>query len=87
MSNATGNVSVGNTPPKDSAGEAPQPDSKTLGEASHDTPAAHGEKPSADPGYGEEGTNKTMPMPKPDNAASDELGQTRFIPKSPYTRG
>ena len=39
--------------------------------------------------YGEEGSNKTMPKPQPDAQPSDELihTTTRFIPKSPYTRG
>ena len=39
--------------------------------------------------YGEEGTNKTMPIPKPDADPSPELQGTKskFVPKSPYTRG
>jgi len=49
-------------------------------------------KPSAKPGrladeYGKEGTNKTLPEPKADNEPSEELGNTRHIGKSPYTRG
>jgi hypothetical protein len=37
--------------------------------------------------YGREGTNKTLPEPKADNEPSEELGNTRHIGKSPYTRG
>jgi hypothetical protein len=37
--------------------------------------------------YGKEGTNKTLPEPKADNEPSEELGNTRHIGKSPYTRG
>jgi hypothetical protein len=36
--------------------------------------------------FGKEGTNKTLPEPKKDNASSEELGHTRHIEKSPYTR-
>jgi len=49
-------------------------------------------KPSAKPDrlageYGKEGTNKTLPEPKADSEPSEELGNTRHIGKSPYTRG
>ncbi len=49
-------------------------------------------RPTAKPGkspdeYGREGTNKTLPEPKADNEPSEELGNTRHIGKSPYTRG
>ncbi|MES2415366.1 MAG: hypothetical protein V4614_16315 [Pseudomonadota bacterium] len=40
-------------------------------------------------GFGEEGTNKTMPVPQPDAEPSAELQGTKakYIPKTPYTRG
>jgi hypothetical protein len=49
-------------------------------------------RPAAKPGkpldeYGREGTNKTVPEPKADNEPSEELGNTRHIGKTPYTRG
>lgn len=57
-------------------------------------PADAGAKtPVAGPGknsageFGREGTNKTIPEPKPDNAPSEELGNTPHIEKTPYTRG
>jgi len=37
--------------------------------------------------FGLEGTNKTVAVPKPDNAARDELGLGPHVEKSPYTRG
>jgi hypothetical protein len=37
--------------------------------------------------FGREGTNKTIPEPKADNAPSEELGNTPYVGKSPYTRG
>ena len=39
--------------------------------------------------YGQEGSNKTIPFPKPDAQPADELQGIRgkFIPKTPYTRG
>jgi len=49
--------------------------------------------PKAGPGkdsageYGREGTNKTIPEPKADNARSEELGNTPHVGKTPYTRG
>lgn len=49
-------------------------------------PAARPGVPSADE-YGKEGTNKTIAQPKPDNAPSEELGNTPHVGKSPYTRG
>jgi hypothetical protein len=83
MTGSNGNVSVGGTSP---ATEPHHPDveSKTLGESEVPSPG-HGSEDAAS--YGEEGTNKTIPEPKPDNAPSDEPGHTRHIPKSPYTRG
>jgi hypothetical protein len=57
-------------------------------------PAGGGAKiPTTGPGkgsageFGREGTNKTIPEPKPDNAPSEELGNTPHIEKTPYTRG
>jgi len=47
-------------------------------------------KRGGDTGFGEEGTNKTQPFPQSDNAEpSAELQGTKskYIPKSPYTRG
>ena len=48
-----------------------------------------GEKPRRGNDFGAEGTNKTNPVPKPDGAVSEELGNsnTPHIEKSPYTRG
>ena len=39
--------------------------------------------------FGREGTNKTISTPQPDAQPADELQGTKskFIPKSPYTRG
>ncbi len=39
--------------------------------------------------FGEEGSNKTLPTPDPDAQPSDELQGTRtkYIPRTPYTRG
>jgi hypothetical protein len=39
--------------------------------------------------FGLEGTNKTIAVPQPDAQPADELQGTKskFIPKSPYTRG
>jgi hypothetical protein len=39
--------------------------------------------------FGKEGTNKTIPEPKPDGAPSEELGNTavKHVEKTPYTRG
>lgn len=58
-----------------------------LGEA--DDADSAGEAPtSRESSYGEEGTNKTMPHPKPDNAPSDNPGGDQpSIPDSPHTRG
>lgn len=47
-------------------------------------------KRGGDVGFGEEGTNKTQPLPQSDNVEpSAELQGTKskYIPKSPYTRG
>lgn len=40
-------------------------------------------------GYGLEGSNKTVHHPGPDDAAAQTSNSTRsrFIPKTPYTRG
>ena len=37
--------------------------------------------------FGKEGTNKTQTLPRPDNAAPEDLGLALHIEKSPYTRG
>lgn len=39
--------------------------------------------------FGLEGTNKTMPFPQPNAEPTGELQgtKTKFVPKSPYTRG
>jgi len=39
--------------------------------------------------FGLEGTNKTVPAPQDDAQPSDELQgiRSKFIPKTPYTRG
>ena len=45
-------------------------------------------KPATPPdGYGLEGTNKTVPIPKDDNEPSEELGHVRHVENTPYTRG
>jgi len=54
---------------------------------------AEAKTPTAGPGknsageFGREGTNKTIPEPKADNAPSEELGNTPHVGKTPYTRG
>ena len=51
------------------------------------TPVKPNAKPRTGKDFGGEGTNKTIPVPKPDNAAPEELGVTPHVEKSPYTRG
>jgi len=48
-----------------------------------------GKRRGGDAGFGEEGTNKTVPIPQSDAEPSAELQGTKskYIPKSPYTRG
>lgn len=75
-------VSIGGNASRSSEPHRPDPESKTLGEPG--APAPAGDDATR---YGEEGTNKTLPEPKSDNAPSDEPGHTRHIPNSPYTRG
>lgn len=50
-------------------------------------PAARNQRRGQD--FGLEGTNKTLAAPQPDAQPADELQgtQSKFIPKSPYTRG
>ena len=50
-------------------------------------PAARDKRKGED--FGLEGTNKTVPIPQPDAQPAGELQgtQSKFIPKSPYTRG
>lgn len=88
MTSNSGNVSVGSDSgphrpgsPQSNEPAHPDLDSKTLGEAS---PKPIGSDASH---FGEEGTNKTVPHPKPDNLPSDELGNRPHVPKTPYTRG
>lgn len=37
--------------------------------------------------FGVEGSNKTIPVPKPEGGPPEELGIASYIKKSPYTRG
>lgn len=69
-----------------------KPDSPKAG----DSQVAEKANPAPDAGpkrrgkdFGLEGTNKTIPVPQPDAEPSAELQGTKskFIPKSPYTRG
>lgn len=51
-------------------------------------PRARSDK--ATEGFGLEGSNKTVHHPGPDDAPAEESvnpNRSRFIPKSPYTRG
>ena len=61
----------------------------TNKQAVPDVPGSPQHKRGGDAGFGEEGTNKTMPMPQPDAEPSGELQGTKskYIPKTPYTRG
>jgi hypothetical protein len=61
---------------------SPRPPTK----GSRDKAKAQG-KPKTGNDFGEEGTNKTIPVPRPDGAEPEELGNTPHIEKSPYTRG
>lgn len=58
---------------------------------SHVPAATPGAKPGKTLGeFGDEGTNQTIPQPKPDGAPSEELGnavQPKHVEKTPYTRG
>ncbi|CAN5553288.1 hypothetical protein BH10PSE16_BH10PSE16_06710 [soil metagenome] len=62
------------------------PDSDKRG-AKAPNPAARKKRKGQD--FGLEGTNKTLPVPQPDAQPADELQGTKskFIPKTPYTRG
>jgi len=54
----------------------------------HMDPQSAGQgKPRTGDDFGQEGTNKTIPVPKPDGAESEELGNSSVphIEKSPYT--
>ncbi len=61
----------------------------------NDHPSAIVKKPVRKPDdepteFGVEGSNKTIPTPKPDDAPSEELGgpvKSRHVSKTPYTRG
>ena len=58
-----------------------------------ETPKPHPNPASRHPRRGEdfglEGTNKTIPFPQPNAEPADELEgtKTKYIPRSPYTRG
>ena len=71
--------------------------SKNSSRATDRRKAAEPHPPAVEPGipahprtgkdFGKEGTNKTQAVPKPDNAAPEDLGIALHIEKSPYTRG
>ena len=63
------------------------PDDSKLEAVKKANPAARIKRKGQD--FGLEGTNKTVPVPQPDAHPADELQGTKskFIPKSPYTRG
>ena len=69
------------------------PKNTQASKASKSHPGGGAKTPAAGPGknsageYGREGTNKTIPEPKADNAPSEELGNTPHVGKTPYTRG
>jgi hypothetical protein len=68
------------------------PDSPKAGDpqpAEKPEPAAGSSAKRQGKDFGLEGTNKTVPVPQDDAAPADELQGTKskFIPKSPYTRG
>ena len=69
---------------------------KSKSPEAHDPHGAQKANPAPDSGpkrrgedFGFEGTNKTIPVPQPDAEPAAELQGTKskFIPKSPYTRG
>ncbi|MBI2727394.1 MAG: hypothetical protein HYX42_14220 [Polaromonas sp.] len=67
-----------------------KPPSKST--SSGTLPAPEEEKTSArgaSAAFGQQGTNKTVPVPQPDAEPSDELQGTKnkYIPETPYTRG
>ena len=59
------------------------------GSTSADRPNPAARTPRKGQDFGLEGTNKTVPVPQPDAQPADELQGTKskFIPKTPYTRG
>ena len=63
------------------------PGSGKPGATKSANPAARDKRKGED--FGLEGTNKTVPVPQPNAQPADELQgtQSKFIPKSPYTRG
>ena len=63
------------------------PDDHSAKAATKSNPAASIPRKGQD--FGLEGTNKTVPVPQPDAQPADELHGTKskFIPKTPYTRG
>ena len=70
--------------------QAPEAGDKNQGESESQGgtgPAKPDAAPRTGKDFGQEGTNKTIPVPKPDGAPSEELGHTPHIEKTPYTRG
>ncbi|MDQ3058115.1 MAG: hypothetical protein M3R45_01145 [Pseudomonadota bacterium] len=65
--------------------QSPGTGDKDKGQGENPQPAVKPARTGND--FGEEGTNKTIPVPKPDGAPSEELGHTPHIEKTPYTRG
>jgi len=64
------------------------PKTKKLPQPPHvDLQSSEVKKPRTGDDFGQEGTNKTIPVPKPDGAPSEELGNSTVphIEKSPYT--
>ena len=63
------------------------PDDDKPGVSKKTDPAAPIKRKGQD--FGLEGTNKTVPVPQPGAQLADELQGTKskFIPKTPYTRG
>lgn len=60
---------------------------KSKGDIGQSRPEAKPKPARTGKDFGREGTNKTIPEPKPDTAPSEELGNTPHIEKSPDTRG
>ena len=66
---------------------ATAPDTGKPGAVKKSRPAARSQRRGQD--FGFEGTNKTVAVPQPSAQPADELQgiKSKFIPKSPYTRG
>ncbi len=65
------------------------PDANGRRSAEKSTPDAKPKPKRTGKDFGLEGSNKTIPVPQPDAQPADELQGTKskFIPKTPYTRG